>query len=47
MKRAPGWWWRFPLMCVLVYGFFVALMPVGWVLAHVSDAVGVVFGGTR
>jgi hypothetical protein len=47
MKCAPGWWWRFPLMCALVYGFFVTLMPVGWALGHVSDAVGAVFGGRR
>jgi len=44
VKRAAGWWWRFPTMAALVGGFFVALMPVGWVLAHVSDAV---FGVAR
>lgn len=41
MKRSPGWWWRFPSMCAVVGGFFVALMPVGWALAWVSH----VFGG--
>lgn len=40
MRRAEGWWWRFPALMALVAGFFVALMPVGWVLAHVSDAIG-------
>lgn len=40
MKRADGWWWRFPAVCVLVGGFFVALTPAGWVLAHVSDFIG-------
>ena len=43
-SRAAGWWWRFPTMAALVGGFFVALTPVGWVLAHVSDAV---FGVAR
>lgn len=40
MKRADGWWWRFPVLMALVGGFFTALMPVGWVLAHLSDAIG-------
>lgn len=40
MKRASGWWWRFPVTCVLVGGFFVALTPIGFVLAHVSDLIG-------
>jgi hypothetical protein len=40
VKRADGWWWRFPALAVLVGAFFVALVPVGWVLAHVSDAIG-------
>lgn len=44
MKRADGWWWRFPVMAALLVGFFVALLPIGWVLAHLSDAM---FGVAR
>lgn len=39
-RRAQGWWWRLPVVGVLVGGFFVALMPAGWALAHVSDLIG-------
>lgn len=39
-RRAPGWWWRLPAVMALVGGFFAALMPVGCVLAHVSDLIG-------
>jgi hypothetical protein len=44
VRRAGGWWWRFPALMALVGGFFVALVPAGWVLAQVSDAV---FGVSR
>jgi hypothetical protein len=46
--RSPGWIRSGIGTAVLVGGFFVTAAPaVGFVLAHVSDAVGVVFGGVR
>lgn len=42
-KTAPGWWWRFPLMMAVIYGFFaLSSAPVGYVLWHVSDWIGAV-----
>lgn len=29
-----------PVVGALIGGFFVALMPIGWALAQVSDAIG-------
>ncbi len=40
MRRAEGWWWRGPALVAVLFGIGVALVPVGWVLAHVSDAIG-------
>lgn len=41
MKRAPGWWWRLPLLGVVLYGFFaLSASGAGFVLGRVSDWIG-------
>jgi len=38
-KVAPGWWWRFPVMCAVLALPVLPMLGPGWVLAHVSDLV--------
>jgi hypothetical protein len=47
-ERSPGWIRSGIGTAVLVGGFFVVVgLPVGYVLAHVSDLIGTVFGGRQ
>jgi len=47
-ERSPGWIRSGIGTAVLVGGFFaVATLPFGYVLAHVSDLIGTVFGGRQ
>jgi len=47
-QRSPGWIRSGIGTTVLLCGFFaVATLPFGYVLAHVSDLIGTVFGGRQ
>jgi len=47
-ERSPGWIRSGIGTAVLLCGFFaVATLPFGYVLAHVSDLIGTVFGGRQ